>query len=79
MRALRADLVSVLGRHGLHPRPSHANYVVVDAPGLRDRLVPHGVLVRDCASFGMPGWVRIAVPDTTGLERLGAALAASAP
>ena len=51
---------------------------LVDAPGLRARLAPRGVLVRDCASFGMPGWVRIAVPDAAGLERLRSALAASA-
>ena len=78
VRSLRADLVSVLRRHGLHPRRSDANFVLVDAPGLRARLAPRGVLVRDCASFGMPGWVRIAVPDAAGLERLRSALAASA-
>jgi histidinol-phosphate/aromatic aminotransferase/cobyric acid decarboxylase-like protein len=32
------------------------------------------VLVRDCASFGLPGLARIAVPDADGLTRLDAAL-----
>jgi histidinol-phosphate/aromatic aminotransferase/cobyric acid decarboxylase-like protein len=32
------------------------------------------VLVRDCASFGLPGTARIAVPGDTGLDRLLAAL-----
>ncbi|HUY22182.1 MAG TPA: aminotransferase class I/II-fold pyridoxal phosphate-dependent enzyme [Acidimicrobiales bacterium] len=71
---LREDLAGVLGRHGLDPRPSDANWVLVDAPGLRARLAPHGVVVRDCTSFGMPDVVRIAVPPSSGLERLDAAL-----
>jgi hypothetical protein len=32
------------------------------------------VLVRDTASFGIPGGVRIAIPDERGLERLACAL-----
>ena len=67
---LRVDLGAVLRRAGFEPRPSDANWVLVDAPGLRDRLAPHGVVVRDCASFGMPGIVRIAVPDDAGRARL---------
>jgi histidinol-phosphate/aromatic aminotransferase/cobyric acid decarboxylase-like protein len=72
---LRDDLTRVLGDAGLRPRPSAANWVLVDAPGLRDRLAPEGILVRDCTSFGLPGTVRVAVPDADGLERLAAALA----
>ena len=71
--ALRADLVEVLRRHGLTPRPSDAPWVLVDAP-LRDRLAPRGIVVRDCASFGLPGVTRVAVPDERGLERLDEAL-----
>lgn len=71
---LRAQLVGVLRAAGLDPAPSDANFVVVAAPGLRPRLAARGVLVRDCASFGLPGHVRIAVPDGTGLARLAAAL-----
>jgi histidinol-phosphate/aromatic aminotransferase/cobyric acid decarboxylase-like protein len=76
--ALRADLGGLLGAHGLEPQPSDANYVLVGgAAGLRDRLAPHGVGVRDCSSFGLPGFARIAVPDATGLGRLAAALGAA--
>ena len=72
----RDELVGVLRRHGLAPRPSDANYVLVDrARGLRERLAPLGVVVRDGASWGLPGSVRIAVPDAVGIERLDAALA----
>ena len=73
---LRHELAVVLQSAGLQPAPSDACWVLVEAPGLRERLAPQGVVVRDCASFGMPGWVRIAVPDERGLERLAAALAA---
>lgn len=67
---LRHRLVEVLRRAGLDPEPSDANFVLVRAPRLRDRLAPHGILVRDCASFGLPDHVRIAVPDGAGLDRL---------
>ncbi|MEM9034903.1 MAG: aminotransferase class I/II-fold pyridoxal phosphate-dependent enzyme [Actinomycetota bacterium] len=68
---LRAELVDVLERHGYVAEPSAANYVWVPrAPGLRDRLLPAGVLVRDGAGFGAPEAVRIAVPDAAGLDRL---------
>ena len=74
----RAELVACLGAHGLVADPSDANFVLVrNAPGLRDRLAPHGVMVRDCASFGFPDAVRIAVPDAAGLARLDAALDAA--
>jgi histidinol-phosphate/aromatic aminotransferase/cobyric acid decarboxylase-like protein len=76
--ALRAELVAVLRAHGLASRPSDANWVLVDAPGLRERLAPEGVVVRDCASFGLDGVARVAVPDEHGLERLDAALARTA-
>lgn len=72
---LRRQLVDVLAAHGLAAEPSDANYVwVPDAPGLRDRLLPHGVLVRDGGSFGHPTAVRIAVPGPDDLARLEVAL-----
>ena len=74
---LRDRLVAVLRHAGLHPEPSDANFLLVRAPGLRDRLAPHGVLVRDCASFGLPDHVRIAVPDDAGLARLEEVLCAA--
>ena len=77
--SLRAELVDLLAHHGLNPQPSRANFVLVaGAGGLRDRLLPHGVVVRDCASFGLPGSARVAVPGADGLARLAAALEASA-
>jgi histidinol-phosphate/aromatic aminotransferase/cobyric acid decarboxylase-like protein len=70
----RAELGEVLKANGFTPEPSNANWLLVEAPGLRDRLAHHGVVIRDCTSFGLPGHVRIAVPDEHGLERLSIAL-----
>ncbi len=77
--AWRGELVSLLAGFGLHPRPSDAPWVLVDgAGGLRERLAPQGVLVRDAASFGLTGSARVAVPDFAGLDRLARALSATA-
>lgn len=71
----RTQLVGLLRSHGLSPRRSDANFVLVDGdPDLRARLAPLGVVVRDCASFGLPGCARVAVPDEEGLERIDRAL-----
>jgi histidinol-phosphate/aromatic aminotransferase/cobyric acid decarboxylase-like protein len=74
---LRAELAALLRSCGLAPDAADAPWVLVpDAGDLRDRLAASGVLVRDCASFGLAGTVRIAVPDERGLERLASALGA---
>lgn len=73
---LRSELVRMLRERGFDPRPSDAPWVLVEAPGLRERLARQGVVVRDCASFGMTGVVRVAVPDPEGIERLHEALRA---
>jgi histidinol-phosphate/aromatic aminotransferase/cobyric acid decarboxylase-like protein len=78
IRALRAALVRVCARHGLEPLASDANWVLVEAPGLRERLARQGVVVRDCANFGMPGMMRIAVPPASDIDRLDEALRVAA-
>ncbi|HWW44987.1 MAG TPA: hypothetical protein VN180_07930, partial [Acidimicrobiia bacterium] len=75
--SLRHRLGGVLAAHGLSARRSDANWVLVDAPGLRDALALRGVVVRDCASFGLAGVARIAVPDEEGIVRLDRALSAA--
>ncbi|MEM9513903.1 MAG: aminotransferase class I/II-fold pyridoxal phosphate-dependent enzyme [Actinomycetota bacterium] len=72
--AQRQRLVQVLAERGLAVRNTAANWVLVEAFDLRAKLIEHDVLVRDCASFGMHGTYRIAVPDDGGLQRLVAAL-----
>ena len=71
----RQELVDVLAAHSIKADAADAPWVLVHAPGLRARLAPHGVVVRDCTSFGLPGTVRIAVPDDRGIARLEDALA----
>lgn len=70
--SLRADLTALLRANGLHPQPSDANYVVCDDIG--PALAARGIVVRDCASFGLPGLMRVAVPDEASLTRLEEAL-----
>ena len=57
--------------------PSDANFALVrveeEAAAARAALARHGVLVRDCTSFGLPNHIRVAVPDEAGLVRLVAA------
>ena len=71
---LRAELAALFA--GYDVVESAANWILVHgAGGLRLPLARQGVLVRDCASFGLPGTIRVAVPDAAGLERLAGALA----
>lgn len=73
---LRAGLVEVLD--GFDVCAADAPWVLVAGAGdLRERLARHGILVRDCASFGLQDTVRIAVPDEAGLDLLRGALRSS--
>jgi histidinol-phosphate aminotransferase len=71
MRQLHADkraLVAGLERLGHPPLPSATHYFLLDVgngAAFRQRLLAHQVMVRDCASFGLPAYVRIATrtPD----------------
>jgi histidinol-phosphate/aromatic aminotransferase/cobyric acid decarboxylase-like protein len=77
---LRRGLTDLLRHHGLDPRPSDANYLLCGAPkGFRERLLPHGIIVRDCASFGLPEVVRLAVPGPDDLVRLDDVLTRTGP
>ena len=75
IRRARSELVAVLEAHGRRASAADAPWVLVpDAAGLREALAQRAVVVRDCASFGLAGHVRIAVPDAAGLDRLDRAL-----
>ena len=63
LRKARSYLVAELSRLGLPPLRSEANFFLVevgDARKFRRELLERGVLVRDCSSFGLPHYVRIA-------------------
>jgi len=79
IEAERHRLISGISDMGLTPNPSSVNYVLVecgrDVTSLCDALTHRNILVRHCASFGLPTCIRIAVrtPDenTQLLEALG--------
>lgn len=78
LRSDRRALANGLRALGFAPLPSTAPYLVFDAgdgAALRQRLLAGGVLVRDCASFGLPGFVRVAARPEADRERFLAALA----
>lgn len=52
-----------LSRSGFSPLPSEANFFLLkagDGRRFRQVLLEQGLLVRDCASFGLPEYIRIA-------------------
>jgi histidinol-phosphate/aromatic aminotransferase/cobyric acid decarboxylase-like protein len=52
---------------GFNPVASSANYLLVKAPGAAAALMARGITVRDCASFGLSAYVRVAAPSPTEL------------
>lgn len=65
MRRTREEMRTAFMQAGRMVAPSEANFLLVqagDAARLRAGMLRRGVLVRDCASFGLEGWIRIAVP-----------------
>ena len=76
---LRAELATSLRELGYDATATEANWVLVrSARPLRDELARHGVLVRDCASFGLPGTYRVALPRPAQLDAVLAAFVAVA-
>jgi histidinol-phosphate/aromatic aminotransferase/cobyric acid decarboxylase-like protein len=74
IRVLRERLRAEFLERGFTVHPSDANWLLVDAPGLREALAPQGIVVRDCASFGLRGVTRVAVPNEAGITRVSEAL-----
>lgn len=60
--ALRLEVMVRLSTLGFRVDDTDANWVLVHHPGLREALAHHLVLVRDCASFGLDGIFRVALP-----------------
>lgn len=77
LRESKEFLVQELQRIGCSPLPSAANFFVVkvkNASGLRQTLLQKGILVRDCSSFGLPNYIRLAPRTMTECETLIAAI-----
>ncbi len=77
LRQAKSQLLAGLGELGLNCVPSATHFFLVkvgDGTALRDTLLRKGILVRDCASFGLPEYVRIATRRPEENARLLAAL-----
>ena len=66
--ALRSGMAAALAARGRATVPSQANFMLVDARGLRvpqeevfESLLRLGVIVRDGNALGLPGWLRVSV------------------
>ncbi len=79
VREAKAYLLAELPRLGWRVVPSMANFLLVevgDGARFRQQLLRHGCVVRDCASFGLPAYVRIGVRTLPECQRLVTAVAA---
>ena len=78
---VRAELTRSLRAAGLTVADSSVNFMLVqvgDAAAFRLRLLRRGFAVRDCTSFGLAQWVRVAVPVEAAARRLVPAFVAAA-
>ena len=70
----RAFLLEGLRGCGLRPFPGEANFILFrsEDTALAEKLLPHGIILRDCANFrGLgAGWYRAAVRKHEENERL---------
>jgi histidinol-phosphate aminotransferase len=63
LREANRDFVEALRGQGWHPIESQTHYflmLVDDAPSFRQKLMAKNIVVRDCTSFGLQEYVRIA-------------------
>ncbi|WP_217135862.1 pyridoxal phosphate-dependent aminotransferase [Leucobacter chinensis] len=70
---VRDRLTSLFKNAGYEVIPSHTNFVLVvtsEEPALVRRLADEGVRVRPGSSLGLPGTVRVSVPNEAGLAKL---------
>lgn len=77
LQRAKAYLYSQFTAIGLEFTPSAANFLMVkvgEAARVRVELLRSGIAVRDCASFGMPEHIRIAVRRQEECEQLVSAL-----
>lgn len=77
LRAHTADLRARLQGHGFEPLPTTVNFFLLpvdNATDARNALLPERLMVRDCTSFGLPQYIRIATQLPEQNEQLADAL-----
>ena len=73
IRKAKNFLIKELERLGLSPLPSETNFFLVkvgNATAFRQALLKKGVLVRDCTSFGLPQYMRMAPRSLPECQKL---------
>jgi histidinol-phosphate aminotransferase len=78
LRDWKARQMTLLENLGWQLQPSEANYFCAKPPQPLDLAalrVVHGIKLRDCASFGLPGWLRLGVLGPQAQAALAQALA----
>ncbi len=73
LRQAKETLCAALRQLGYAPAPSVVHYFLLPVGNgavFRASLRPYGLLVRDCASFGLPGFARIAARKPEENQRL---------
>jgi len=73
----KSYLLGAIESVGLRAIPSSANFVLIkigDAKSMRRELLRHGICVRDCTSFGLPQYIRIAMQPMPACRRFVEAL-----
>jgi histidinol-phosphate aminotransferase len=73
IREAKEFLVKGLAGLGLSPLSSQASFFLVkvsDATKLSQTLLKKGILVRDCSSFGLPNYIRLAPRTIAECQRL---------
>ena len=73
VRQAEQFLMDELRRLGFTSIPSNTNFFlmkVANGKAFRTALLRHGILVRDCTSFGLPEYVRIAPRTMPECQRL---------
>ena len=73
----KAYLIKEFINAGLTPLPSRTNFFLVNvgnAAELRQALLKKGLLVRDCVSFGLPDYIRIAPRTIPECQKLVSAI-----
>ena len=73
-RAQLREFGRLLQARGGRPFPSEVNFMLVQAAGLHQHLRAAGILTRDCASFGLEGWIRMAAAPPVCVERVRSAI-----
>ena len=69
----RAEFFQALKEGGLPPMPSRTHFCLLDvgdAPRIRLELLKRNIVVRDCTSFGLPSFIRVATRRKEDWQRL---------